>query len=91
MQIIKTVRLEKTLKNGKIIGRWYDFVKNQQGFCIQRNGRTLTGRLSGYGGNQIFNDYVESDIENGWKREGFNYDHPESDKIVNDASIRISP
>ena len=61
MNIIKTVQLEKGDKT-----HFWDFLLNNQGYSIQRNGRTLSGRLSLYGGLQIYHDYVEQDKERGF-------------------------
>lgn len=76
--IIKTVYLTKIFKNGNIRERWYDIEKNQQGYAIQRNGYTLTGRLSGYGASQILEDYIYEDKQTGWienyKRETYEFD-----------------
>ena len=59
--IIRTVELKKKDKR-----RFYDIALTNQGYAIQRNGRTITGRLSGYGANQILEDYIYNDLLKGW-------------------------
>jgi len=66
-QAIITVKLEKKLKNGKLIDRWYDIFKYNTGYSVQKNGRTLNGYLDGLGSVQILNECIESDINNGWE------------------------
>ena len=83
MEFMQTVQLTKKLKNGKELTRYWDLIKNSHGFCIQRNGRTVYGRLSGYGSQQIFNDLVQSDLENNWKKEDDDYNHLYKDVILN--------
>ena len=82
--IIKTVQLTKQIQ-GKEVYRYWDYVKTNQGYAVQRNGKTVCGRLSSYGGMQIFTDYVTTDLERGWIEED-EYNHPQQDVIVNNPT-----
>ena len=47
-KVIKTLEFDN--------GMFWDFVKTIQGYAIQRNGRTVWGRLSAIGGREIWED-----------------------------------
>ena len=91
-EIIKTVvLLHPTRCIGRTtspVERHYDYLVNCQGCCIQRNGRTLAGRLNDYGGLELFAEYINADLERGWTQEEeesitnqHRYDHAVAGKI----------
>ena len=76
--IIETIHLVKGNKD-----RFWDFAHNQQGYSIQRNGRTITGRLNGYGGKQLFEEYVQDDLDRGWEK--VEEDYRSDDYLLHEA------
>jgi len=64
--ILKTIQMEREEVNGWVERHW-DFCDNPQGFAIQRNGKTVNGRLSGYGARELWAEFIHKDIQRGWK------------------------
>jgi hypothetical protein len=63
---LKTILMEKEFSTG-YRERYYDFCQYKTGFSIQRNGKTICGRLSGYGAKEIWAAELHDAKEKGWK------------------------